>query len=143
MLDLHTKERAYAALLEIIPTVSFWYAVTGKRIKFKEGAAVPTPEFEDIDKMDRLLYLAGSIFFLGHIYSGVRHALLKKGFFTIVKKKGIVAAAKAMLPALQQLVGPTVARAQQYGIRQLTKDRTKKPTPAEEPQPQEGDVKPE
>lgn len=148
LLDLHTKEKAYAALLEIIPTVSFWYAITGKRVKFAEGASTPTPEMEDIDKVDRLLYLAGSVFFLGHVYSGVRHALLKKGFFAIMKKKGFGAAAKAMLPALKQLVGPTVARAQRYGIRQLTKDRDpeltlRKPKSEEHLVKPEEDVKPE
>lgn len=127
LMNLDTKEKAYAALLEIIPTVSFWYAVTGKRLKFKEGAGLSQPEFEDIDKIDRVMYLAGSVFFLGHVYSGIRHALVRNGAFALAKQGRIFAAARALIPEAAKLVGPTVARAQEYGIRELTKDRSKSP----------------
>ncbi len=123
LLNLDTKEKAYAALLEIIPTMSFWYAVTGKRIKFQEGKGLSQPEFESIDKVDRALYALGTVFFFGHLYSGVRNALVNKGVFALARQGKIFAAARALLPEMSKLVGPTIARAQQYGIRQLTEDR--------------------
>lgn len=130
LMNLNTKEKAYAALLEIIPTVSLWYAVTGKRVKFREGDGLSQPELEDIDKIDRILYAAGSIFFLGHVYSGVRHALVRNGAFALAKQGRILAAARTLIPAASKLMGPTVARAQQYGIRELTKDRSKPSVPS-------------
>lgn len=123
-LDLDTWAKAYSAVLEIVPTVSFWYAVTGKRVRFQEGQGVlKRPYLEDIDKIDRLLYLAGSVFFLGHVYSGIRHSLLKRGFWNALQKHGMWEAGRRMLPELSRLVGPTVARAQDYAIRKLTEDR--------------------
>ncbi|MEK7459225.1 MAG: hypothetical protein AAB663_02345 [Patescibacteria group bacterium] len=134
LMNLNTKEKAYAALLEIIPTVSFWYAVTGKRLKFKEGAGWSQPELEGIDTIDRLMYLAGSVVFVGHVYSGIRHALASKGVFALARQGRIFAAARALIPEAAKLVGPTVARAQQYGIRQLTKDRTEPPVRSSQPE---------
>ena len=136
LLDLNTSAKAYAALLEIVPTVALWYAVTGKKVKFKEDQGVlKEPYLEDIDRKDRLLYLAGSVFFLGHVYAGFRHTLLRKGFWTTLEKKGFISAAQAIVPAMQKLVGPTIARAQHYGIRKLTSARpTRKPTPPKDDQ---------
>ncbi len=123
MLDLHTKEKAYAALLEIIPTVALWYAITGKRLKFTEGKGVQEPTLEDIDMIDRALYLAGSVFFVGHVYTGLRRALVKKGVTKLLLRGEFLRAGKAVLPALSRLVGPSVARAQVYAKRKLTAPR--------------------
>lgn len=148
LLDIHTKEKALAAALEIIPMTSLVYAIRGKRLVFDKEKGMLDPQWEDIDKLDRLMYLAGSVFFLGHMFSGARHILVKKGFFPILKKKGFVKAVRAILPAMSKLVGAEqmYARAQQRVLREITKDRSQKPTvpkPEEAPQSPQEDVKPE
>lgn len=148
LLDVHTKEKALAAALEIIPMTSLVYAIRGKRLVFDKEKGMLDPQWEDIDKLDRLMYLAGSVFFLGHMFSGARHILVKKGFFPILKKKGFIKAVGAILPAMSKLVGAEqmYARAQQRVLREITKDRSPKrtaPTPEDAPQPPEKDVKTE
>lgn len=127
LIDTDTREKAYKALLEIVPAISFWYAVTGKRLVYPNGGGLrhSQPEFQDIGTIERAMYAVGSVVYLGEIFNGVRHELARKGLFDIARQQGIIAAAKMVLTEASQLVSPTIARAQQHGIRQLTKDRSK------------------
>ena len=120
---LDTREKAYAALLEIIPTLSFWYAVTGKRMVKRGDPKDLETCFENIGMMERAMYAVGSLVYLGEIFNGMRHELARKGLFDIARQQGIIAAAKMVLTEASHLVSPTIARAQQFGIRQATKKR--------------------
>ncbi|MFH1711707.1 MAG: hypothetical protein ABH846_00515 [Patescibacteria group bacterium] len=95
LLDLDTKEKAMEALLEVIPYVGAVYAVTGKRIKIEKGAdGLPRPQLEDISWTDRGIYLAGELIVSGHIFRGIKDAILKKGAKAIATEIGKAVAAR-------------------------------------------------
>ncbi|MBU4452911.1 hypothetical protein KKH24_01515, partial [Patescibacteria group bacterium] len=72
-LDLDTREKVFAAALEVIPYVGAVYAVTGRRIMFDRDpkTGVPIPKLEKISLTDRGLYLAGELLISGHVLRGI------------------------------------------------------------------------
>ena len=94
-LDLDTREKVFAAALEVIPYVGAVYAVAGKRLTFERNeSGVPIPKLEDINWTDRGLYLAGELFVSGHVLRGIKQAILSHGVKEFVKATGKLAAKK-------------------------------------------------
>ncbi|MFH2062560.1 MAG: hypothetical protein ABIJ46_00190 [bacterium] len=85
-LDLDTKEKIMAAALEVVPYVGLAYAVCGKRVEFfkDEVTGKRSVSFEDIDLIDRILYLAGEVLVSGHALRGAFHSVKREGLKKIL-----------------------------------------------------------
>ena len=94
-LDLNTREKVFAATLEVVPYVGAVYAVTGKRLVFdRSESGAPIPKLEDISWTDRGLYLAGELLISGHVLRGIKQAVLSKGAKEFAKATGKIVAKK-------------------------------------------------
>lgn len=122
-LDLDTREKVFAAVLEVIPYVGAVYAVTGRRIAFdrdpKTGA--PIPKLEKISLTDRGLYLAGELLISGHVLRGIKQAVLAKGAKEFAKATGKLAV---------QRTGEVIVKRVQKGVRKEITQLTGREAPA-------------
>lgn len=95
-LDLNTREKVFAAALEVIPYVGAVYAVAGKRLVFERSeSGAPIPKLEDITWTDRGLYLAGELLVSGHVLRGIKQAILANGVKEFAKATGKLVAKKS------------------------------------------------
>ncbi len=91
-LDLDTKEKGLMALIEVVPTVGLWYAITGHRIKISKNQAL---SLEKITFLQRGYYLAGEFLVSGHIIAGISDSIRRKGMAKVRNELGLAVARRA------------------------------------------------